>query len=245
MAERVAAVIVAGGSGRRLGDQGLPKQYRAVFGAPLLAWAVQPFIRSPEIGRTVLVLPPADVVDPPEWIRRLPVEVVAGGPERGDSVRNGLAALADAADIVLIHDGARPFVTDRLIGRILKGVKSGPVIPGLPSSDTLKEVDPEGRVLATVDRGRFWRVQTPQAFPLGLIRECHERAATEGISLTDDAALLERYGHPVRMVEGEPENIKVTLPIDFTIAEALARVLPESRRPPSAAERPSNQLRVE
>ena len=231
MADTVAAVVVAGGSGRRLADSGPPKQYREVGGAPLLAWALHPFLRSPSIGTTVVVLPPADAADPPAWIRGLPVTIVAGGAERGDSVRNGLAALTGPTELVLIHDGARPFVSEALIGRLIEAARQGAAIPGLPSADTLKEVGDGHRVLGTVDRSHYWRVQTPQAFPLGLIRECHERAAAERVSLTDDAALLERYGHVVRVIEGEPENIKVTLPVDFVIAEALARVLPDMRRP--------------
>ena len=231
MADTVAAVVVAGGSGRRLDDSGPPKQYREVGGAPLLAWALHPLLRSPSIGTTVVVLPPADAADPPAWIRGLPVTIVAGGAERGDSVRNGLAALTAATEIVLIHDGARPFASEGLIARVLESARDGAGSPGLPSSDTLKEMGDGHRVLGTVDRNRYWRVQTPQAFPARLIRECHERAAAERVSLTDDAALLERYGHVVRVIEGEAENIKVTLPIDLVIAEALARVLPDSRRP--------------
>lgn len=231
-----AAVIVAGGTGRRFSDGGPPKQYRTLLGQPLLSWTLRPFIEHPSIGPVVVVLPAADVDAAPVWLAKFPVRRVAGGSTRSESVYRGLEALHDSsAEIVLIHDGARPFVTASLIDRILRSSgdeganRDYGVIPGLPVTDTLKEVDASGTVIATVARERYWRVQTPQAFPLETIREVHRRAVAEGVTATDDAALFERYGRIVRLVDGDPDNIKVTVPIDFQLAELLAsRLLPAS-----------------
>jgi len=223
IASTVAAVIVAAGSGRRFGGGGPPKQYRELLGAPLLAWTLRPFLHHPWIGRTVLVLPAADVDDAPVWLLDLPVTRVAGGAERGDSVRNGLAALQAEVRTVLVHDGARPLVSEGLITRLIEASREGAVIPGLPVTDTLKEVDEGGRVVCTVDRSRFSRVQTPQAFPRADLVEVHRRAREEGIAATDDAALFERYGLQVRVIEGEPSNLKVTTPEDLVLARLLAR----------------------
>jgi 2-C-methyl-D-erythritol 4-phosphate cytidylyltransferase len=175
----------------------------------------------------VVVLPPEDAASPPAWLLELGVTIVAGGEERGDSVWNGLAATPEDAAIVLVHDGARPFVTADVIGRVLEAARSGAVLAALPVTDTLKEVAADGTVVATPDRARFWQAQTPQGFPRAVILEAHRRARAEGVRATDDAALCERYGIPVRVVEGAADNLKVTRPADLAVAEALARRLPD------------------
>ncbi|HEV2149013.1 MAG TPA: 2-C-methyl-D-erythritol 4-phosphate cytidylyltransferase [Longimicrobiaceae bacterium] len=222
---RAAAVVVAGGSGRRMGGA-VRKQYMEVAGEPILLRAVRAFVRHPGIGAVVVVLPPDDAASPPAWLAELGVTVVAGGEERGDSVWNGLAATAEDVEVVLVHDGARPFVTAETIDRVLEGARSGAVLAALPVTDTLKEVREDGTVAATPDRARFWQAQTPQGFPRAVLLEAHRRARAEGVRATDDAALCERYGIPVRVVEGAPDNLKVTRPADLPVAEALARRLP-------------------
>lgn len=217
-------MVVAGGSGRRIGG-GVRKQYLEVRGEPILLHALRPFLLHPEIGTVVVVLPPDDAAVPPPWLAALGVVVVAGGEERGDSVWNGLAAIPPDAAMVLIHDGARPFVPAEVIDRVLAGARSGPTLAALPVTDTLKEVASDGTVLGTPDRARFWQAQTPQGFPRETIVAAHRRAREEGFRATDDAALCERYGIPVRVVEGAPENLKVTHPADLAVAEALARRL--------------------
>ena len=233
---RAAAVIVAGGSGARFSSSGPRKQYRLLRGEPVLSWAVRPFVEHADIGNVVVVLPREDAAAPPDWLVRFPVRVVAGGSTRGESVRNGLEALgARSADVVLIHDGARPFVSRKLIDRVLGACDGYGIIPGLPLTDTLKEVDGRGMVVATPDRERFRRIQTPQAFPLATILDIHRQALLLGMAATDDAALFEHFDHPVRVVEGDPDNIKVTVPIDFDLAELLAsRLLPISSESASA-----------
>lgn len=222
---RAAAVVVAGGSGRRMGGA-VRKQYMEVGGEPILLRAARAFAAHPEVGSVVVVLPPEDAAQPPAWLLELGVDVVAGGEERGDSVWNGLLATPEDAETVLVHDGARPFVSAEVIGRVLAGARSGAVLAALPATDTLKEVAEDGTVLGTPDRARFWQAQTPQGFPRAVILEAHRRARAEGVRATDDAALCERYGIPVRVVEGAAENLKVTRPADLAVAEALARSLP-------------------
>ncbi len=219
-----AVVVVAGGAGSRMGG-GVRKQYLEVGGQPILLHALRPLLVHPAVTSVVVVLPPEDAARPPEWLVETGVRIVAGGAERGDSVWNGLLATPEDAETVLVHDGARPFVTAEVIDRVLAGARVGPTLAALPVTDTLKEVGGDGVVRGTPDRARFWQAQTPQGFPRGVILAAHHRAREEGFRATDDASLCERYGIPVRVVEGSPENLKVTRPADLAIAEVLARRL--------------------
>lgn len=223
----VRAVIVAGGSGRRMsGAGGAPKQYLHLGGVPILRWAMQPFLDHPAVREVLVVLPRADAAEPPQWLHSLPVRIVAGGAERSDSVWNGLQALSGDDGVVLVHDGARPFVTREVIDRVIQEARSGAAIPGLRSTDTLKQVDADGRVVATLDRERVFGAQTPQGFPLALLLRAYRTAREQGWPSTDDATLCERLGAEVRLVEGSPENLKITRPADLAVAELLARHLP-------------------
>ncbi|HET8654706.1 MAG TPA: 2-C-methyl-D-erythritol 4-phosphate cytidylyltransferase [Longimicrobiaceae bacterium] len=219
----VGAVIVAGGSGRRMG--GVRKQYLELAGEPVLLWSVRAFLHHPRVSVVVVVLPSDDAASPPEWLAGLPVRVAAGGAERSDSVRNGLRALDGAVEIALIHDGARPFVGREVIDRVISASREGGAVAAVRVTDTLKEVDDGGRITGTADRARLWRAQTPQGFPLRLIVNAHETAHRQGVQATDDAALCERMGHAVRVVEGAAENLKITSPDDLALAELLARRL--------------------
>lgn len=200
----------------------VPKQYIEIRGKPILLRAVRPFLDHPAIGAVVVVLPTADSEDPPDWLRTTGAMIVAGGAERGDSVWNGLLAAPDGADPLLIHDGARPFVSAAVIDRVLNAAGEGGAAAGLPLTDTIKEVGADGRICGTPDRARFWQAQTPQGFRRKVIFEAHRQARALGITATDDAALCERLGLSVIMVEGAAENIKITRPADLLIAEALA-----------------------
>ena len=215
----VSAVIVAAGSGARFGGE--PKQFRRLGSAPLLAWSINTLARHPSVSKLVVVVPASVVPAPPPWLRDFAAEVVAGGETRRESVALGLAAIPPTEEVVLVHDGARPFVTPTLIERILDASRLGPAIPGLRIPDTVKMVDDGSRVLATLDRDRLRTVQTPQAFPVDLLSELHARADLEGSAATDDAALVEKYGVPVRVVEGDPLNLKITTRADFGLAEWL------------------------
>jgi 2-C-methyl-D-erythritol 4-phosphate cytidylyltransferase len=211
---------VAAGRGTRAGD-GAPKQFRDLAGVPVLQRAWRSFAAARAVGEIVLVLPGEVAADPPAWLRQGPGRIVAGGATRSESVRRGLEALSGAAATVLVHDGVRPFVSSALIARVLEAAGSGPVVPLLPIQDTVKEIDREGTVLRTLERACLRRAQTPQGFPADLLREVHERAARTGRGATDDAALCEAAGHPVRGVPGEATNLKLTTPEDFAYAAWL------------------------
>lgn len=221
---RAAAVVVAGGAGRRMGG-GAPKQYLPLLGEPVLLRAVRAFVDHPGIDDVVVVLPADDAAEPPEWLAGLPVTVVAGGAARGDSVRAGLAVVPEAAETVLVHDGARPLVSAAVIGRVLAAARRGGAIAAVAVTDTVQEVGPTGVILSTPDRARLRAAQTPQGFPRAELVEAYRRAARDRFAATDDAAVYARYAGPVRVVEGAPENIKVTRPGDLEVAEVFARRL--------------------
>jgi 2-C-methyl-D-erythritol 4-phosphate cytidylyltransferase/2-C-methyl-D-erythritol 2,4-cyclodiphosphate synthase len=214
---RCIAVIVAAGRGQRFGGD-RPKQYAALAGQPLLRHTLARFAAHPEVGGVLTVIHQDDrdlYEIAAEGLDLLPP--VAGGANRQDSVRLGLESLADdPPDAVLIQDGARPMASDRLIGRVVDALATAPaVLPAVALADTLKQAK-DGLVTRTLPRDRLFRAQTPQGFHYEAIRYAHNRFAGE--EMTDDAALAEAAGLPVRIVPGEEANIKVTT------AEDLARV---------------------
>ena len=223
----VGAIIVAGGSGTRAGGEEL-KQFRWVAGKPMLLHSVQTFMAHPSVGTVVCVLPERYAGDPPPWLFQCDVDrllVSIGGRSRSESVANGLDDLPDEAQIVLVHDAARPLVGRATIERVIDAVRDGsPAIAALPVVDTLKETDAKGRIVRTVDRSALWRAQTPQGFPRAMLVEAHRRARAERITATDDAALCERLGHVVRVVQGSERALKVTHAGDFARVEALYAV---------------------
>jgi 2-C-methyl-D-erythritol 4-phosphate cytidylyltransferase len=189
--------------------------------------ALRPFVAHPEVAQVVLVLPAADAAAPPEFLRGLLGDgllFVAGGTERGDSVAAGLAALAPACTTVLVHDAARPFVVRAVIDAVIDRARAGEgAVAAVRVSDTLKESSPDDASLVgrTVPRDGLWRAQTPQGFPRAVLERAHA-AASSGMGATDDAALVERIGVPVRLVPDSPMNLKVTTPEDLALAELLA-----------------------
>lgn len=222
MTARAAVVVPAAGSGRRMG--GVRKAYLELAGEPILVHALRPFLAHPAVGAVVVALPPEDVAHPPAWLTALDprIRVVAGGEERGDSVRSGLAAVPEDAELVLVHDAARPLVDRGVIDRVLAAAARGVgAVPGIPVADTIKTVDASGEVTGTLDRGTLRAVQTPQAFPRELLVRAYEEAAAAGVRATDCAALVERAGGRVVVVDGSPENFKVTTPEDARRAAAI------------------------
>jgi 2-C-methyl-D-erythritol 4-phosphate cytidylyltransferase len=222
----VGVVIVAGGSGTRAdtGDGEL-KQFKWVAGKPMLLHSVQTFMARPDVVSVVCVLPRRYAGDPPPWLFQCDLDRLAmsvGGKSRMESVANGLDDLPDEAEIVLVHDAARPLVGDETINRVIASVRAGTcAIAALPVVDTLKEVGDEGMIVRTVERERLWRAQTPQGFPRRVIVDVHRRARAERVTATDDAALCERYGVAVRVVRGSERALKVTEPGDFARVDAL------------------------
>jgi 2-C-methyl-D-erythritol 4-phosphate cytidylyltransferase/2-C-methyl-D-erythritol 2,4-cyclodiphosphate synthase len=230
---KVAAVIVAAGRGERAGG-GVPKQYRSLAGIPVVRLALQGFARHPAVGTVAPVVHGDDVATFNAAVRGLTfLPPVFGGATRQASVLAGLEALAaQAPDIVLVHDAARPFVSAALIDRAIAAMKTAQAaIPALPVTDTVKQVDGHGRVTATVDRATLRTVQTPQAFAFDALLAAHRKAAAAGRhDLSDDAALAEWAGIGVDVFPGDAENIKLTTPDDFQRAEqALMSALPDVR----------------
>ncbi len=221
----VAVIIVAAGSGSRVGGTEL-KQFRWVAGKPMLLHSVQTFQKRSDVGVVIVVLPQRYAGDPPPWLFQCDTErllIAHGGKERADSVWNGLGDVPDEATVVLVHDAARPLVTDAMVARVIEKARSGvAVIPALPVTDTLKRVDADGRVVETVSREMLYRAQTPQGFPKDMLMDAHRAAKREGIIATDDAALCERLGLPVHIVRGSEKALKVTEESDFDRAAALA-----------------------
>ena len=226
-ARDVGVVIVAGGSSTRTGGREL-KQFRWVAGKPVLLHSLQTFMARPDVVGVVVVLPRSHVADPPPWIFQCDVDrlmIAPGGTTRSESVWNGLEDLPDAADVVLVHDAARPLVDNPTIDRVVAEARAGrSAIAALPVVDTLKEVGEDGRIVRTVERERLWRAQTPQGFPRETIVTAHRRAREQKLSATDDAALCERLDIPVVVVRGSERALKITDDDDFARAEALFRV---------------------
>ena len=228
-ARNVGVVIVAAGGGTRVGGDEL-KQFRWIAGKPMLLHSLQTFMAHPRVTAVVAVLPQRYAGDPPPWIFQCDVDrllVSVGGRTRTESVSNGLDDLADEAEVVLVHDAARPFVDTPTIDRVIESVDAGhATVAGLPVVDTLKEVDAELDVVRTVDRTPLWRAQTPQGFPREMIVRVHREARQRKLSATDDAALCEALGIPVRIVRGDERAMKITEEADFARAEALFPLAP-------------------
>ena len=221
----VHLLIAAAGSGRRMGAAG-NKLLLEVAGRPVLAWTLEAALACEAIQWIGIVGQPVDAEPIAALVAAAapakPVRWILGGDTRQESVSRGLAALpADAAG-VLIHDGARCLVDPALLSRCAEAVLAGrAVIAATPVTDTIKQVDGAGTITATPDRSALWAAQTPQGFPVERLRQAHATASAEGWSVTDDAALFERLGWPVQVLEAPPSNIKLTTPFDLTIAAAV------------------------
>jgi len=226
-ARDVGVVIVAGGSSTRTGGREL-KQFRWVAGKPVLLHSLQTFMARSDVVGVVVVLPRDKVADPPPWIFQCDVDrlmIAPGGATRGESVWNGLEDLPDDAEVVLVHDAARPLVDNSTIDRVVAEARAGrSAIAALPVVDTLKEVNEDGTIIRTVEREKLWRAQTPQGFPRETIVTAHRRAREQRLSATDDASLCERLGITVVVVRGNERALKITDDDDFARAEALFRV---------------------
>ncbi|WP_432489619.1 2-C-methyl-D-erythritol 4-phosphate cytidylyltransferase [Kineococcus sp. SYSU DK018] len=218
-----ALVVPAAGRGERLGA-GVPKALVPVAGEPLLVHALRRALASGVVDVVVVVAPAGEQ----QHVRTLlsplgaaDLRVVAGGAERQDSVRCGLAALPEGVDVVLVHDAARCLTPPSVFRSVVAAVRGGAVavVPVLPVSDTVKRVR-AGRVVATVDRRELVAVQTPQGFSCAPLRAAH-RAADSAAPATDDAGMLEALGHEVLTVAGDDTAFKVTRPVDLVLAEAL------------------------
>ncbi len=223
---KTAAIIVAGGSGSRLGGE-IPKQYRLLKGTPVLVRTIDAMSRAPSVGLIVVVVPEAEKAgffdrycEP--YLHEKVGAVRAGGPTRLESVARGLSAVDESCDLVAVHDGVRPLVSVELIERcIMEAERSGAAVPGIPLTDTIKSVDKHRKIISTVPREGLWAVQTPQVFRRDILTAAYDKAFREGFSGTDDASLVERAGFSVTVIEGSTDNLKITYEKDIMRAEAI------------------------
>lgn len=223
-----SAIIVAAGKGTRM-NLDINKQYIDICGIPLLARTIKVFEACKYIDEIILVVNSQDIiyckeniVDNYEFgkVKAL----VAGGNDRQNSVYNGLKEVGRDCGIVLIHDGARPFIKEEsLIKSIGDAEEFGASCVAVPVKDTIKSSDSEGFINQTLDRSIIWSIQTPQTFKYNLIYEAHKKAAEDKVSGTDDAVLAERLGHRIKLVMGSYDNIKITTKEDLVVAEAIIK----------------------
>lgn len=220
-------LIPAAGMGRRMGSS-RNKLLLTLLGKPLLAWTLLSAAAADKISWIGIIGQPDDQSDINAILASLalskPVEFILGGETRQESVYNGLQALPEGAQRVLIHDGARCLATPQLLNHCAEALLTcSGLIAAVPVKDTIKVVDDAGVIQATPDRRQLWAAQTPQGFEVKLLKQCHDKGRDLGWEVTDDAALFERCELPVQIVEGEETNLKVTTPVDLAIAEFILR----------------------
>ena len=219
----VIGVIVAAGSGVRMG--GVEKAFQPLLGREMVAYSLRVMEESEEIDRVMLVVPPNGIETATKLCEVMGFSkvrsIMGGGRTRRESVE-GAVRSTDESSLIVVHDGARPCITTDLITRgVALARETGAAIPVIPAQDTIKEIAPDGTVLATPDRWRLYAAQTPQVFHGALLRRAHDETPPDLV--LDDASLVEALGLPVHTFDGDPANIKVTTPIDLAYAEAVLR----------------------
>lgn len=228
----VCAVVPAGGLGTRMGGT-VPKQFQSLNGKPILYYTLKTLQESGDISEIILVVPEkeyevacTDWLGKPETVKK----VVIGGEKRQDSVYNGFCEVSSDTEIVLVHDGVRPFLSQKMIVESIDAArKYGAAITAIPVNDTIKRVNSSGLVSQTIDREGLWRVQTPQAFRYPLLQAAFNKAKSESFYGTDEGTLVERLGEPVKIVEGSERNIKITRPEDLELGETfISKTNPEN-----------------
>ena len=225
---KVVAVVAAAGKGKRMGL--VDKPFLLLEKRPLLTYALLTLENSSFVGEVVLVVEKNKISRAKELIKKYHIskvkEIVAGGKTRQDSIVLGLRKINSFSDFVLIHDGARPFLTGELIKRVILGAKRyKAVVPGLPLFDTIKKVEKFSFITSTIDRKSLWAVQTPQVFKAEIIQKAYFQAEKNHFWGTDSASLVEKIGIPVKIIKGDLYNIKITTQDDFLLAEAILKIL--------------------
>jgi len=223
---KFAVILPAAGSSSRFKLQPRKKPFVEIAGRAVWLRAADPFLNHPRVAQVIVVISPADH----EWFREhyAPhlavhhIDVALGGAERADSVGNALALLRSDIDYVAVHDAARPVLTVEWVNRVFDAAeRDGAALLATPITSTIKRGGADGKVVETVPRAGLWAAQTPQGFGVAQLRRAHQRAEAAGWTVTDDAALYERLGLPVTVLEAAAANIKLTTPFDLVIAEAV------------------------
>ena len=227
----VCAIVPAGGSGTRMGGT-VPKQFQSLNGKPILYHTIKTLQNCETISEIILVVPEKEYETAnTDWLGKLEIvkKVVIGGEKRQDSVYNGFCEVSQNTEIVLVHDGVRPFLSQKMIADSIDAAREyGAAITAIPVHDTIKRVDTSGLVSQTIDREGLWRVQTPQAFRYSLLLDAFNKAKSENFYGTDEGALIEHLGEPVKIVEGLEQNIKITRPEDLELSKAfISKLFPE------------------
>ena len=228
----VCAVVPAGGTGTRMGGT-VPKQFLELNGKPILYYTLKTLQDCGIISELILVVPEKEYDNAcTDWLGKpeIVTKVVVGGKKRQDSVYNGFCELSQKTEIVLVHDGVRPFLSHQMIQKSVDAAREyGAAITAIPVNDTIKRVDDSGLVSQTVDREGLWRVQTPQVFRYELLQEAFKKANSEKFYGTDEGTLIEHLGKPVKVVEGSEQNIKITRPEDLRLSEIfISKNFPEN-----------------
>ncbi|MHC1746655.1 MAG: 2-C-methyl-D-erythritol 4-phosphate cytidylyltransferase [Negativicutes bacterium] len=223
----VSVVIAAAGQGKRMGS-GMNKTLISLLHQPVFGYSVRTFDACPAVDRLVIVVAPEETLQMETLLSGMrlskPWQVVAGGSERQYSIANALTVLNQKNGIIVVHDGARPLAESSLVAEVIRAaMEFGAAVAGVPVKDTVKLVDESNFVSQTLQRDRLWAIQTPQAFKAEVLYRAYRQAMEEGFLGTDDSALVERLGVPVKIVRGSYCNIKITTPEDLCIAETFLR----------------------
>ena len=223
----VTAIILSGGRGKRLGA-GISKQYVKLQGKPILQYTINQFMKNSMVDKIILVLPKDEI----DYCKTNVIDkyglkidkIVSGGSERSESVYNALTSISNT-DTVLIHDGARPFVSQQIINNAIKYSQNyKAAAPGVVPKDTIKVRGSNGFSKETLERDKLVAIQTPQAFDYKMILEAHRKIRLLGISVTDDTSVIEKIGKKVFLFDGEYNNIKITTADDLILGEYLAKL---------------------
>lgn len=223
---QISAIVAAGGQGKRM-NSSISKQFLKIKGHPILCYTLKIFESLNFIDEIILVIGSNDkkrAEKTVNYYKFKKVKIVEGGKERQNSVYNGLRKLSPQTDIVIIHDGVRPFVTKKMILKSIKSAQNfGAVGVAVPVKDTIKVIGADNLIKDTPKRSNLRAIQTPQVFKYDLIMRAYEKAFEDGFYGTDDTVLVERLGHPVKLIDGSYENIKITTPEDILVAETFVR----------------------
>ncbi|MDA2918277.1 2-C-methyl-D-erythritol 4-phosphate cytidylyltransferase [Desulfobacterota bacterium AH_259_B03_O07] len=226
--KKIKAIILASGSGGRFKKE-VPKQFLELKGCPLIIYSLIPFQKCNKIDEIVIVILKGYIDKTWKLIDYYKItkvkKIISGGKLRQESSRIGVEVCGEDTDYVLIHDAVRPIITDDLLNEIVKALKNhDAVVPIIPTSDTIVEIDTKGFIKKPPNRVNLSRVQTPQGFKYELIKQAHEQALKDGLTnSTDDSFLVSRMGYPVLTLRGDERNIKITFPLDFDIAGNLLK----------------------